>query len=176
MGSSSSTSSTSQSTTAINPVSLARDNATSVSGVVNGDGNTFNVTTLNAEVANKAMDTVLTSQENTLLFAANAEKNSYGFASRALDSSYAFADAQAKASQTTTMSAIESTGDAYDKALKFGSLQTGVALDALSESANMIKDSYADAKGRGAMTDYLLFAAIAGALVVAAYAVRGKKA
>lgn len=174
MGSSSSSSSTSQTTQAINPSAAADGNATAVSGVVNGDGNSFSVTTLNADVANHAMDTVLTAQENSLLFAANAEKNSYGFASAAMDSSFAFADAQAKASQTTTASAIKSTGDAYEKALKFGSQQTGVALDALSESANMIKDSYADAKGRGAMTDYLLFAAIAGALVVAAYAVRKK--
>lgn len=160
MGSSSSTSSTSQTTQAINPVALASDNATAVNAVVNGSGNSqvLNVTTLNADVANHAMDTALTATQDALLFGADAQKQAYGFAAQSNAATLAFADASnaatlnfasttSNAAQKTAQTAIGSAETAYQRALTFGSEQTGVALDALAQSSKMIDTAYKDAKG-----------------------------
>lgn len=176
MGSSSTSSSTtSQTTNAINPVVIADNGSLSVSGVAGGNlSQVVNNTTLDADVATRAMDNMLTSNQDSLLFANDAMRQSYGFAKGVNDTAFGFADATNKSANATSAKALDSAGASMDKALAFSARTTGVALDSLSESANMIKDSYADAKGRGAMTDYLLMAAIGGALLVAMYAVRKK--
>lgn len=58
------------------------------------------------------------------------------------------------------------------KALDYAKASQGQALDSLNTTSDLIKDSYADAKGRGALTDYILIGSIAVAGLVAFTAVR----
>lgn len=64
---------------------------------------------------------------------------------------------------------------AIAKSFEFASGISAGALQLANSAQGAIKDSYADAKGRGALTDYLLLAAIAGACLIALAAVRGKR-
>lgn len=152
---------------------FATGNGTAVSSFADGNGNTFNnnITTLNADVANRAMDNMLTMGQDALLFGHDAQKQAYGFATGESNRAFSFASAANEAANATTVSAIGSASSSMDKALAFGVKQTSVALDSLSQSANMIKDSYADAKGRGALTDWMLMGAIAVAGLIAVVAV-----
>ena len=58
------------------------------------------------------------------------------------------------------------------RTLAYGSKQTAQALDSLNTSANLVKDAYADAKGRGALTDKLIMAAVVAMGIVAFMAIR----
>lgn len=62
--------------------------------------------------------------------------------------------------------------EALQGALGFGINTQKTALDSLNSQANLVKDAYADAKGRGALTDKILIGAIAMAGLVAFAAVR----
>lgn len=58
----------------------------------------------------------------------------------------------------------------------FAKVAQGAALDSLNTTSSLVKDAYADAKGRGALTDKILIGAIAMSGLVAVMALRGKKA
>jgi hypothetical protein len=60
------------------------------------------------------------------------------------------------------------------KALDFSSKSQGQALDSLNVTSNLVKDAYADAKGRGAMTDQILIGSVAMAGLVTIAALRRK--
>ena len=176
MGSSSSSSTTSQTTNAINPVAVADRGAMAVNAFANGDvTNNITHTTLDADVAMRAMDNTLTAAQGALLFGNDAMRQSYAFSSGVNEQAFTFAGAANQAANATSTAAIGSASSSMDKALSFGAKQTSVALDALSESANMIKDSYADAKGRGALTDWILLGAVGLAGLVAIFAIMGRK-
>lgn len=72
------------------------------------------------------------------------------------------------------------TGEfSIDRALKFGSEALNYsknsqaqALDSLNTTANLVKDAYEDAKGRGAMTDTILIGSVVMAGLVAMAAIR----
>lgn len=191
--SSNSSSSTTQTTNNVNPFVAAGSQGVSVSSVNTGGGfvtNNVSNTTLDGEVAVRAMDNMLNMGQDGLLFGANAMQQSYKFADAqnskafaladnsmmfaadASNAAYAFSNATQRAANATTSAAMGSAQDSMFAALNYGSKQTSVALDSLSQSANMIKDSYADAKGRGALTDYMLMGAIAGAVLIAVYAIK----
>lgn len=57
----------------------------------------------------------------------------------------------------------------------FAKAAQGQALDSLTTTSNLVKDAYADAKGRGALTDKILIGSIvmAGAVAVMALKKRG---
>ena len=172
--SSNSSSSTTQTTNNINPLTYAGSQGVSVSSVNTGGGyvtNNVSNTTLDGDVAIHAMDNMLTSNQDSLLFAHDAQKQAYGFASGVNETAFSFANASNQAANATSTAAISSASSSMDKALSFGAKQTSVALDALAGSANMIKDSYADAKGRGALTDWMLMGAIGVAGLIAVVAV-----
>lgn len=99
-----------------------------------GDGNFFQVTTLDAEVANNAVNKSSENLKTGLTFGA----------------------------------------EVLQKAMGFGVDTQKTALDSLNTQANLVKDAYADAKGRGALTDKILIGAIAMAGIVAFTAVKGK--
>jgi hypothetical protein len=90
---------------------------------------------------------------NALSFGSNALAGALSATGDAVGSALAFA----QHAQDASMSANSYTLAA---ALAYGQKQTASALDSLNTSAQMIDTAYADAKGRGAMTDYLLLAAI----------------
>lgn len=178
---SSSSSSTTQTTNNINPFTVAGSQGVSVSSVNTGGGfvtNNVSNTTLDGAVAVRAMDNMLTSNQDSLLFASDAQKQAYKFSGGIAAESFDFANSSMEFAKATTQAAQASTKVANDqaqlsmmKALEYSGKQTGIALDSLTASADMIKDSYADAKGRGALTDYMLMAAIGGAVLVAVYAI-----
>lgn len=63
-----------------------------------------------------------------------------------------------------------SVGRALDfggNALAFATDAQAATLDSLTTTSNLVKDAYADAKGRGALTDQILIGAIAMAGLVA---------
>jgi len=174
MGSSSTSSSTtSQTTNAINPVTIADNGSLSSSIVSGGNVNqTINNTTLDADVANRALDNMLTMGQDALLFGANSQQQAYGFGTNVLDfaansnnATLAFAGAQTSQANATTTAALGATGAAYGRALDFAGQQTAVALDSLSESADRIDTAYKDAKGVLG-TNVILFAMGAGVLVI----------
>lgn len=72
------------------------------------------------------------------------------------------------ANNTTTASAFGFGTKVLDASIK----ATDRALDNLQATQQLTADAYADAKGRGAMTDKLLIAAVIGAMGVAFMAVR----
>lgn len=61
---------------------------------------------------------------------------------------------------------------AINKAFDFSTRALDATLNAQKSTANILSDAYNDAKGRGALTDYILIGAIAMAGIVAFNAVR----
>lgn len=61
-------------------------------------------------------------------------------------------------------------GESFD----FAKSAQGAALDSLNTTSNLVKDAYADAKGRGALTDKILIGSVAMAGLVAVMALRKK--
>lgn len=103
--------------------------------------------------------------------------------------SYALDGDVANTAMTTTANAAVRNLDAsltfgtgaLDRAFSFGGsaladVMTGEkrALDMVANSNSMVKDAYADAKGRGAMTDKITMGALAMAGIVALMALKGK--
>lgn len=173
---SSSSSSTSQTTNAINPVVIADNGGFSSSAVVGGNlDQTINNTTLDGDVAMRAMDNTLTATQDALLFGSDAMRQSYTFSTGVNQQAFSFANSANSAASSAQSAALGSAQSSMNRAFEFGANQTGVALDSLSQSANMIKDAYADAKGRGALTDWMLMGAIGLAGVVAIFAIMGRK-
>jgi hypothetical protein len=101
-----------------------------------------------------------------------SQTKAFNFAADALTGAYGFANSAAVQSANAQADALTTAQNALAGALSFGGKQTAVALDSLNQSANLVKDAYADAKGRGAMTDYILFAALGVAALVAWNATR----
>jgi hypothetical protein len=93
--------------------------------------------------------------------AESAQANAYGFASQS-----------AAQSATAQRQALDAVLNNTSDALAYGKYETGAALDSLNTSASMVATAYADAKGRGALTDKIMMLAIAGAALVAWQAVR----
>lgn len=134
---------------------------------------------------------------NTLASGAEANRNALAFAdgvtSNAMGLAYAgTSDALARSlgfADGVTSNAMGLASDSTGRALNFADgalssvfglvsdamnkVQSGLstAADAAASSASMAKDAYADAKGRGAMTDYLLLAAV---VVMGIVAVRAR--
>ena len=85
-----------------------------------------------------------------------------------------FAQSASQQSARAQSMALDTATSSLGSALAYGGKQTAVALDSLTGSANLVKDAYADAKGRGALTDKILMIAIGMAGLVALLAVKGK--
>lgn len=163
----SSSSSTVQTTTTQNAATFATNGGVSNSSTVNGSNNwtQFNNETVSDDVAIRAMDNVLTMGQDALLFGADAQRQAYGFASDSQKTALSFADAQVKGANATTQAAVGSVNDLFTKALTFGSKQTGVAIDSLSQSASMLDNAYKDAKGV-LSNQTIVIALVAGAIVL----------
>lgn len=75
-------------------------------------------------------------------------------------------------SGSTVAQALGFAGASQQETLGFALKSNAQALDSLNVTTDLVKNAYADAKGRGAMTDYLLMGAMALAGLVAVYALR----
>lgn len=105
-------------------------------------------------LAGQAMDQVGASQARVLDFGADALSSAVGASDRARTQAFDFG------------------ADALSAAFAFGKTANTQAQDAMSATANLVKDAYADAKGRGALTDKMIMAAIAAMALVAFMAVK----
>lgn len=70
--------------------------------------------------------------------------------------------------------AVNRAFDFGTQALTFGVQSQQQAAATLDSTTSMVKNAYADAKGRGAMTDYIIAGAVALAGLVAVVALRKK--
>ena len=68
--------------------------------------------------------------------------------------------------------ALASNEAIMGKALALGAGVLGQGFDLIGNTTNLVKDAYADAKGRGALTDKMIMAAIAAMALVAFMAVK----
>lgn len=68
--------------------------------------------------------------------------------------------------------AFDFAGQTAGQSFSFATESNRQALDSLNVTSNLVKDAYADAKGRGALTDKILIGAIAVSGLVALFAIR----
>lgn len=107
-----------------------------------------------------------------------AIENSFIFADRAFQTAVA---GVGEAGLNATKVVADANRDALNfaartdaKALDFATTANAQAADTLANTSNLVKDAYADAKGRGALTDKILIGSIAMAGLVAVMALRKK--
>lgn len=123
----------------------------------------FKVLDLTKALSNAAF----ASNADTINAALSANKYAQQQAYNTVSDSLSFAQSAGASAQATQRAALDIVSSGTAQALDFGAKQTSVALDSLNNSANLVKNAYADAKGRGAMTDYVLMAAMGVAAIVA---------
>lgn len=120
------------------------------------DNSTSNSTSvsyaLDGEVANRAISSASDNLGASLDFGKSAMRSGYDFSNDAINKSYQF-----------SAQALSSLVQGENR-----------ALDQVSQSNGMVRDAYADAKGRGALTDKITIGAIAMAGLVALMALKGK--
>lgn len=128
-------------------------------GGISAESSNVSVTnySLDADVANHVVASGHQDLVSSLDFAAVAGNNAFGFASAAGSSAFNFAS------------------DAEGKAFGFAAKANAQALDSLNTTSNLVKDAYADAKGRGALTDKIMIGTIAGAVLIALVALQQGK-
>ena len=114
--------------------------------------------------------------QNAFTFADNAFQTAIaGQGAAAKNAMDVIASSNAKAldfAKTSNDKALDFSTGAISSAFNFADRSNDRALDSLNTTSNLVKDAYADAKGRGALTDKILIGAIAMAGVVAVMAVR----
>ena len=93
-------------------------------------------------------------------------------AAAARSDAFGFAASAAARADNVQQNALDVVAGNTADALAYGKWETGAALDSLNTSAGMVATAYADAKGRGALTDKIMMLAIAGAALVAWQAVK----
>lgn len=139
---------------------------------------TITTNTLDGDAINKAFGfggNALTLVGGTVSDALGLGKYAMKAVADANADALAFADANATRNSQMAYSAL---GDALasndavlSQAFRFGGNALGAAFDTLGSTQNLVKDAYADAKGRGALTDKMIMGAIAAMAVVAFAAV-----
>lgn len=139
-------------------------------------GSTITIQTLDGEAINRAFQYAGDTGSQAFELVGGTLAEALGFGGKALDAALnaqgdALAFAEANARLNTTQ-AYNFAADALGGAFGFGDRALDRASDAMSEATSLVKDAYADAKGRGALTDKILMGAIAAMAVVALMAVK----
>lgn len=144
-------------------------------------GSTVTITTntLDGEVVNKAFNfggSALDLVGGTVGEALGFGKDALKAVANANSDALAFADSNARRNSEMAYNffgdALASNDAALSKAFSFGNNAMGAAFDTLGQTENLVKDAYADAKGRGALTDKMIMGAIAAMALVAFAAVK----
>lgn len=144
-----------------------------------------NNTTLDGNIVAAALQAAGITTEQAFSFGSDAISEALGFGGEALDlasgatrDALNFADDNAARASTLTYNvfgdALDSNSDALSAAFRFGTNALDRSFSNLGDTQNLVADAYADAKGRGALTDKILIGAIA-AMAVVAFAAVGKK-
>lgn len=176
---SSSKSSSAQQTTSTDNRRVLAENSISAEG---SNVNVWN-TSLDAEVLNRAMKSVDLTTGEAFAFGGDALTGALGFGKTALTmAGNTVSDALGLIDSQSTRNAsllgnaysdlIASQDTAVGKVLTYGGNLTNRVLDATAATENLVKDAYADAKGRGALTDKIMIGAIAAMALVAFAAVK----
>lgn len=131
------------------------------------------------DALDRTLNTVDRTTDTAFTFAGDTLAGAYQFGTAAMANVANIADASIGAAAASTKSAqqlarlgLETSQDTFGNALAFGAGTLAKAFDAASETGAFVKDAYADAKGRGALTDKILIGALIAMAVVAIYAGR----
>lgn len=131
------------------------------------------------DTVNRSLQTVDRTTDSAFAFGGDALYGALQFGSLAMrenaDLAGASMDYSAQAARGAQTMARESLGianDALINSMLYGTRVTDMAFSGLNDTQNLVKDAYADAKGRGAMTDKILIGAVLAVAVVAALAVQ----
>lgn len=132
--------------------------------------------TLDADVANHAIDATRLSTAEAMGFGSDALASSFSFGKSIFNTA---SDSQTNAF-SGALSAIDKSGarasnfasDAFGAALDFGNDAMKRENAVLDKTTSVLNSAYADAKGRGAMTDKILIGAVAMAGLVALAAIK----
>ena len=148
-------------------------------GISNENGTvTVNTTTLDANVVNAAFSAITSGNKAQADAGVQALTSALGFGKSALTAAanaqtdaLAFAESNSKANNTMAYNvltdALSSNNSTLKTAFSFADKQTGRAFDSLSQTETLVANAYADAKGRGALTDKILIGTIAAMALVA---------
>lgn len=144
-----------------------------------GSNVTITTNTLDANAINRAFgfgDSALTLVGGTVADALGFGEYAMRAVADANADALAFADANATRNSQMAYNALgdalASSDAALSQAFRFGGNALGAAFDTLDSTQNLVKDAYADAKGRGALTDKMIMGAIAAMAVVAFAAIQ----
>lgn len=140
---------------------------------------------LDANVVAAALQAMGTNSTAGFQFGSEVLSNTLGFGGDALNaaldaSSDALAFADSNSSRNSALAynffgdALNTSENAIGRAFSVGAAALDKSFSNLGETQQLVADAYADAKGRGALTDKILMGAIAAMAVVAFVAV-GKK-
>ena len=139
-------------------------------------GATIFQTTLDADVANHAIDASRLSTAEALGFGSDALASAFSFGKQALTTS---TNSQAEAFSGALFAidkndnrAFNFGGDALASAFDFANDAAKRENTALDQTTSVLSTAYSDAKGRGALTDKILIGAIAMAGLVAYAAIK----
>lgn len=150
---------------------------------VSAENSTVTINSLDGEALNRMLDfggkqsaqvfefggRALDLSNETVLAALGFGGDALGAALNASSDALAFADANAT---RNTTAAYNFAADALGGSFGFGTNALNKAFAAADGATALVKDAYADAKGRGALTDKILMGAIAAMAVVALMAVK----
>lgn len=139
--------------------SWAQDNRRVIGeGGVSAENSTVNV--LDNGAINAAFDFAQSSGNQAFALAGKAVSEAgagqarvLDFGADALSGALGFGDAQ-------NARVLDFGADALAAAFQYGAEANTQAQDAIGQTASLVKNAYEDAKGRGAMTDYILIGAI----------------
>lgn len=140
------------------------------------NGSTITINALDGEALNNALLFGREVAGQAFDFGNQSVMEAMGFGGKAMaaaldavSDSLAFADSN---SARQTSAAYNFATDALGGAMSFGSGALNKAANAFELSTSLVKDAYADAKGRGALTDKILIGAVLAMAVVAFAAVK----
>lgn len=148
-------------------------------GAISAENSNVTYQTLDGAVVNDAFNALNQNSRDAFDFGANALNFGSNTVTKAINfgtDALGFAESAQNRSQqlayNTITDALASNESAFKQALGFGGTLAGRALDSLESTETVISNAYADAKGRGALTDKILMGAIIAMAVVAFMAVK----
>lgn len=143
---------------------------------VSAENSTVTITSLDADVVNRVLGFAGQNSSGAFDFGSETVLSALGFGGKALSAALdanadalAFADSNAA---RNTAAAYGFAGDALGGAFSFGNNALNKAFGAAENTTALVKDAYADAKGRGALTDKIMIGAIIAMAAVAFAAVQ----
>lgn len=134
-------------------------------------GSNVSIQTLDGEVINRALQNNALTVDSVLNFGSRTVDGAFSFGDNALSESFDFGKSAMKMADLANERAADNIAGSYQNAMKLSQSVLEKSFSNLTDSQNMVATAYQDAKGRGAMTDKMMLAAIVAVSVVAFSAV-----